>query len=304
MMIEKRLVQWYAADAGVDLDIAEREIVLTYVLCILSEQGLLERLAFKGGTALRKIHLGAPGRFSLDLDFTATGGDSPDGLALDLAATLHGQTYHGLTFTTPDSEYYATADSCGVEVTYSHDWVTAGRFGLQISFRARPLLPVRPMPLRRERYFDWLGVVPPRVPSLDLQELIGEKVRTAVQRSRVRDLYDLYQLASQPYDRSLVRRIAVIKCWETRYAFESAAFLSSLAQGKYDWSDLARLVRPDRLVAPAELVGGVQRGYQFLADLTPEEGQLAVDPHGREVRLYQELLGTVAAWSTRPGSDG
>jgi len=27
-MIEKRLVQWYAADAGVDLDIAEREIVL------------------------------------------------------------------------------------------------------------------------------------------------------------------------------------------------------------------------------------------------------------------------------------
>jgi hypothetical protein len=27
-MIEKRLVQWYAADAGVDLDVAEREIVL------------------------------------------------------------------------------------------------------------------------------------------------------------------------------------------------------------------------------------------------------------------------------------
>ena len=36
-MIEKRLVQWYAADAGVDLDIAEREIVLTYVLRILSD---------------------------------------------------------------------------------------------------------------------------------------------------------------------------------------------------------------------------------------------------------------------------
>ena len=30
-MIEKRLVQWYASDAGIDLDIAEREIVLTYV---------------------------------------------------------------------------------------------------------------------------------------------------------------------------------------------------------------------------------------------------------------------------------
>lgn len=28
-MLEKRLAQWYAADAGVNLDIAEREIVLT-----------------------------------------------------------------------------------------------------------------------------------------------------------------------------------------------------------------------------------------------------------------------------------
>ena len=29
-MIEKRLIQWYAANAGVDLDIAEREVILTY----------------------------------------------------------------------------------------------------------------------------------------------------------------------------------------------------------------------------------------------------------------------------------
>jgi hypothetical protein len=54
-MIEKRLVQWYAADAGVDLDIAEREIVLTYVLRILADRGLLAQLAFTGGTAIRKL---------------------------------------------------------------------------------------------------------------------------------------------------------------------------------------------------------------------------------------------------------
>jgi len=54
-MIEKRLVQWYASDAGVDLDIAEREIVLTYVLRILSGDRLLGHLAFKGGTALRRF---------------------------------------------------------------------------------------------------------------------------------------------------------------------------------------------------------------------------------------------------------
>ena len=42
-----------------------------------------------------------------------------------------------------------------------------------------------------------------------LHEVIGEKVRAAVQRSRVRDLYDLYQLARQPYNRDVVRRIAM-----------------------------------------------------------------------------------------------
>ncbi|MCP4549296.1 MAG: hypothetical protein GY835_22820, partial [bacterium] len=88
-MIEKRLVQWYAADAGVDLDIAEREIALTYVLDILSDGGLLNRMAFKGGTAIRKLYLGGTGRFSLDLDFTATGDVAPDVLILDLIGLLH-----------------------------------------------------------------------------------------------------------------------------------------------------------------------------------------------------------------------
>jgi predicted nucleotidyltransferase component of viral defense system len=211
-MIEKRLVQWYAADAGVDLDIAEREIVLTYVLRILADKGLLAQLAFKGGTAIRKLILGGQGRFSLDLDFTATTAAEPDAFVLDLADCLHGQTHRGITFTIADPDYYATADSCGAEVTYRHDWVMNGRFGLQVSFRAMPLLPVKPATLRPERYFEWLGITPPEPPALDVHEIISEKVRAAAQRSRVRDLYDLYQFTRLRFDRGLVRRIAVLKC--------------------------------------------------------------------------------------------
>jgi hypothetical protein len=145
-MIEKRLVQWYAADAGVDLDIAEREVALTYVLHVLREKGSLNHLAFKGGTALRKLYMGATGRFSLDLDFTATGKIEPDALLLDIVGVLHEQIYHGISFTIPSSNYYVTDESGGAEVTYHHNWVTAGSFGLQISFRAQPLLPIRPPP--------------------------------------------------------------------------------------------------------------------------------------------------------------
>jgi predicted nucleotidyltransferase component of viral defense system len=302
-MIEKRLVQWYASDAGVDLDIAEREIVLTYVLRIFSDEGLFDYLAFKGGTAIRKLYLGRTGRFSLDLDFTAVGDITPETLVLELVGLLHNQTHHGLTFTIPSPDYYVTDDagSCGAEVTYRHNWVTAGRFGVQISFRAPPLLPVQPMPLRRERYFDWMDAVswggprhhtvePPDVPALDLHEVIGEKIRAAAQRSRVRDLYDLYQLARQPYNRDVVRRIAVIKCWETRYAFDPAVFLDGLPEGKYDWTDLSRLVRRDRLIAPDEIVRGVQESCAFLRELTVEEARLAADPYGRERQVYRRLV--------------
>jgi len=299
-MIEKRLVQWYAADAGVDLDIAEREIVLTYVLRILSDEGLLNHLAFKGGTAIRKLYLGATGRFSLDLDFAAIGDAAPDTVVLDLVSALHNQTHYGLAFTIPSPDYYATDDSCGAEITYRHDWVTAGRFGVQISFRAQPLLPVQPTPLRHERYFDWMDVEPPDVPALDLHEVIGEKVRAAAQRSRVRDLYDLYQLARQPYNRDVVRRIAVIKCWETRYAFDPVDFLDGLPKGKYDWTDLSRLVRRDRLIAPDEIIRGVQESYAFLRELTSEEARLAADPYGRERQVYRLLVDSLGNEQTSP----
>jgi predicted nucleotidyltransferase component of viral defense system len=289
-MIEKRLVQWYASDAGVDLDIAEREIVLTYVLSILSTEGLLDHMAFKGGTAIRKLYMGGTGRFSLDLDFSATSKIAPDVLVLDLVGILHEQTYHGLTFSIPGPDYYATDDSCGAAVTYRHDWMTAGRFGVQVSFRASPLLPVRPMPLRRERYFEWMDVDPPDVPALSLLEVIGEKLRAAMQRTRVRDLYDLYQLAHQPFGRDVVRHIAVIKCWETRYAFDPITFLEGLPDGKYDWSDLSRLVRRDQLAAPDEIVQRVQQAYAFLGEMTEEEMCLAADPYGREAALYKRLV--------------
>jgi hypothetical protein len=106
----------------------------------------------------------------------------------------------------------------------------------------------------------------------------------------VRDLYDLYQLARRPYDRARVRRIAILKCWETRYAFDPSAFLEGLSEHKYDWFDLARLVRRDRLVAPDEILQSLRQAYVFLRELTPEEARLAADPYGRESQVHGYLV--------------
>ena len=72
-MLTQSQVQRYAVESGLrDIMIAEKEVVLTFLLQLLAERGILNRLAFKGGTCLRKMFVGSQGRFSTDLDFTGT----------------------------------------------------------------------------------------------------------------------------------------------------------------------------------------------------------------------------------------
>lgn len=292
-MIEKRLIQWYAANSGVELDIAEREVVLTYVMKVLSDAGILSALAFKGGTAIRKIFLGNQGRFSLDLDFTMVSDFSPEEFVLEIVSALLGQEHYGITFAIRSEDYYANPDSCGVIVTYRHEWATTGNFSIQVSFRAKPVLPVQPAGFIKERYFQWLGMDPPLVPTLDLNEIIGEKIRATAQRSRIRDLYDLYQFTSLRFDRSTVRRIAILKCWETNYAFDPTSFLDNLPEKKYDWADLKRLVRHGHALTPDAIFRKLQQDYRFLADMDADESVLSSDPYRRERAIYQQVLASL-----------
>ena len=48
-VLERKFVDFYAKTFRVPLDVAERDVVLTYVLKILS-QDVLAKLSFKGGT--------------------------------------------------------------------------------------------------------------------------------------------------------------------------------------------------------------------------------------------------------------
>jgi predicted nucleotidyltransferase component of viral defense system len=61
-MLTQPQVQRYAVESGLrDIMIAEKEVVPTFLLQLLSERGILNGLAFKGGTCLRKMFVG-PGK--------------------------------------------------------------------------------------------------------------------------------------------------------------------------------------------------------------------------------------------------
>src|ERR1700689_5082429 len=97
-MLTQPQVQRYSTDSGLrDIMIAEKEVMLTFLLQLLSERGILDRLAFKGGTCLRKMFIGSQGRFSTDLDFTGVEDHDHEEIILDMMAAFE-QVYHGIQF--------------------------------------------------------------------------------------------------------------------------------------------------------------------------------------------------------------
>ncbi|MBI4566279.1 MAG: nucleotidyl transferase AbiEii/AbiGii toxin family protein [Planctomycetes bacterium] len=289
-MIEQRYADLFAQGARVPLAIAEREVVLTYVLKILQDAGILKTLAFKGGTCLRKCIYGGQTRFSVDLDFTSVGEAKADDLILELVDAL-GRPAYGLEFRIDAKDFFASEDgfSCGAIVGYRHAW-NQNRFKLEVSLRERPSLPLVSMPLVKQSYFKHLEFKPFALDCFAFEELLAEKIRASYQRVRSRDLYDLAKAAQKPLNAKRIRTLAVIKCWNVRESFNPAKFLDRLRSSKYDWDDLRQLVRRGEKIVPEKLSALCEQRFKFLLALTDNEKKLAEDAHRHRLDFLPRAL--------------
>jgi predicted nucleotidyltransferase component of viral defense system len=293
-MLPRPQVQRYSAESGLrDIMIAEKEVVLTFLLQLLSERGMLDRFAFKGGTCIRKMVIGSQGRFSTDLDFTALEEHDHETVILDMMDAF-AQPFHGIQFSIPDDSYYETQDglSWGVNPAYTHAWNGSGEseVRLQISRRETPTLATERRPQCEQSYFRQLPFAPAAITCLALPEIIAEKIRACYQRNKARDIYDLGTFATRPLDQPLIRRLVVLKLWQARDTFDPALLMRKFEDGiAFDWDDLGQLVRRTVIIDRQRITADCVRGYRFLMDLTEEERQLANDPHQRERALWQTL---------------
>jgi len=292
-MLSKKHVTFYARSSRVPLDVAERDVVLTYVLKILSDT-ISPRLAFKGGTCLKKVYFGNVGRFSMDLDFTSSN-ISLGELKQELRQTLHKSNHYDVEFERVE-ENIRTAFDVGVEsylaiIRYAHSW-NAGEFTLEVSYREEPLLPFQEVLLYDEMYFRFCEFSRFAVRCLQKEELLAEKLRATFQRLRARDLYDLYLFSGRPFDKDIVRQLVVVKCWNVREPFNPDALLSSISEGKYDWDDLQRLVRRGDLPSEEIVTKKVIGEYAFLKDLDRDLLRIVNDSKAhKKKKLVTEILG-------------
>jgi predicted nucleotidyltransferase component of viral defense system len=288
-MIPRAVANRFANVMGVDLHIAQQEVVLLYTLDCLSQHGLLDALAFKGGTYVRMMVTGDAGRLSEDLDFTnlALPPDPEPQLARAFA-----EPHHGLRLAIADP-YTTSRRNWACAIRYAHDW-DEGQFRLEISYRERPFLAPRrwrPLP---QSYFEALPFVPGEIPSLRLEEAIAEKLRAIQQRATERDLYDAVRYAHKGFDEALVRLLAVGKLWNDRERFDPERILSALSTGRREWPELDRLIgRARRRDWNAEGRRAAER-FGFLRNLDPFEAQL-VDDYRRHA-LTAGLTARLGTW--------
>ncbi|MEI6242075.1 MAG: nucleotidyl transferase AbiEii/AbiGii toxin family protein [Chlamydiota bacterium] len=293
-MLSQTQLRRYSAESGLrDIMIAEKEVILTFLLQLLAERGLLNRFAFKGGTCLRKMVIGNQGRFSTDLDFTALEEHDHEAIILDMMDAFN-QPFHGIQFNIPDDSYYETQDglSWGVNPIYTHSWNSSGEseVKIQISCRETPTLTIERRSQCEQTYFKLLPFIPVEINCLALSEIIAEKIRACYQRNKARDIYDLGIFAVKPLDQQLIRRLVVLKLWQSRDAFHPEQLMEKFEKGRdFDWDDLSQLVRRTAAVEREKITSDCIEGYRFLINLTEEERQLANDPYQRERTLWEKL---------------
>lgn len=280
------------------------DIAQDLLLRSLAEEGALELVAFKGGTALRKVYAGARGRFSTDLDFSVANlTDDPAEVQALIVEAIDGREIGPFRYrlvTRRGRAHIAYENGLGFDV---------GELRSKLDIGPPPWLPpvARPwVPLPTHRLY---GGPLPELPTVRLEENVAEKIARLNRRTFARDAYDLVWIAREPgvaLDRSLTRRLTVLKCWVDKNGlsghqhtwspiadareFEAFRWLEPRTESDFDDEQIGLLTTPPPDLD--DLGRDLALHYGWLAELTDEEqliGRGAAADRGVVIEALRDL---------------
>lgn len=285
-------------------DAAVIDIAQDLLLRHLFERGVLTLVAFKGGTALRKLYAGAGGRFSTDLDFSVTSlDDDPAAVIQLLVGEIDGTRLGPFTYGVDERRGRYT-------IIYRSDLGPDPTGELQSKIDVGPPPWLAPtgrgwveVPIHR-RY----GGPLPQLPVIDLAENVAEKIARLNRRSPARDAYDLVWVARTPgldLDRPLIRRLAVLKAWVDLHGlrtdraswpaplpgaqpFDANRWLAPRSASDFDDEAIGLLTVPPPDLG--DLGQDLSRLYQWLVELDDDERAVA-EGRPQDRPLVLRLLG-------------
>ena len=192
-MISTAEIARMAHHMGVGDRVIEKDYVLSWLLVAIAESDLRDRLAFKGGTAIKRCYY-PDYRFSEDLDFTLL----PDLAHADLVKAVEslfpvlGKRVN-LALALRSAEQ-STAEDTTLFINYVGPLrarLESRRLKIDISRGELLSYPLVQRPLRAP-FSDYPADV--NLLTYSLEEVLAEKLRSLVERTEPRDLYDVYSL--------------------------------------------------------------------------------------------------------------
>lgn len=197
----------------------EQDLLLCRAMvAIFNDAFLSEQVAMRGGTVLHKVHLAPASRYSEDIDLVVVG-DRPEehvraALKRVLTDVLGKQKSWGWESLKLAVRNMAKPSRI-LRVIYEVPSVSEPGRTLTIEVEANvterlPYLPVLKFPFS----FPFRGQeLSTAIPSFDIHEMLGTKMRALFQRKKGRDLFDLYwALTTQPVEE--ISCVEVLKCFQ------------------------------------------------------------------------------------------
>lgn len=206
-MIEDRILRRIAAEQKVGLDLIEKDYVLGWLLKGISSSSISGKLIFKGGTALSKVYFPLNWRISEDLDFTLL----DDSKMEDISSRLQ-------------DELPQVVDelSGGIRLHFKDCYVKQDFLRVTASFIGPITQHRTKIEVTREKFIgDYIFTKVPVTydyPEFSLlvytlHNILAEKLRSLIERTKIRDYYDSWKLLEMSVmDVELVRKLFFKKC--------------------------------------------------------------------------------------------
>ncbi len=182
MITNQDIALWSIDHPWQSADQIEQDLLLSQAICVIAKDPLLgTELVLRGGTAYHKLFLPQPYRYSEDLDYVRTTSGGIGDVMKRLTAL--GEEL-GYKVSTKMGMYPK------VIWRFEHASGTPGKIKIEINtFERSPMLPLKTIAHVVESGYCSENA---EVPTFQVEELVATKLRAIYQRSKGRDLYDLW----------------------------------------------------------------------------------------------------------------
>lgn len=261
-MISRRYIEeWRAFAPWPENAQIEQDLVISRaIVAIFSDEFLNENLAFRGGTALHKLYLNPQSRYSEDIDLVQIKEGPIKPILVKLGEVLH--------FLGTKRTIRQKANNNTVVYRFDSEIPPVINLRLKIEINCREhfsILGLCQTPFRVENgWFSGECLVN----TYYLEELLGTKLRALYQRTKGRDLFDLYEALGK----AELNIDKLIKCYREYMAFSverppsQKQFMANIEEKMEDYefkNDIFTLLRPgieyDNDIAYMKIMGKLLR---------------------------------------------